>query len=335
LWCFQQAEKNWVEPFKNLLYQNRAEVYLNLHDYQSAINEYSRLIIEQPQNGDAYLSRGKAWMEVKGYKDAIVDFKRGIDLIKDKTQLVDAYSILSMAYILTGNFDEALNSLNSISLTKSENKKLVYILKAISLTGKFEYKKALQECNEYLKLDASNPMLFRYRGLLHLILQDYSLALDDFIKVVELYPNVPDSYVVLKTDVVLGDAINYDPSKLNNLILYRDTTINSVDIAIVIDNGQKDILLNKLIELINNRIEKSSKKSYLLKAEFRKSLSDHLKETLDDYDKAIAEDVNSGVAFYLRGKFQIDFLKNTEQGCLDIAKSRNLGIKTDDCPLNK
>jgi tetratricopeptide (TPR) repeat protein len=331
LWSLQQAGKSGADG--PLLYETKGQVFMSLHDYKSAVIEFSKLVKEQPQNGNAYLDCAESRMEMKDYLGAIKDLTSAVNLITDKSRIIPASNLLAFAYVYTDNLDEALRVLTNTPLYTSENKIQVSLMKIVILTGKLEYQKALNECNDALRIESNNPVLLRYKGLLHMMLQNYNSAIDDFLKLVELYPDAPDAYMVLKSDVNIDKSIPYKYSVINNLALYKDTTTNTITIGLMLDTEYKEKLLNNLIEVLNARTKLKNKKSscYLLSAEFRKVLSTNTIETLNDYNKAIAEYTHTGVSFYLRGLFERDFLKNKEQGCADITKSKSLGIKTDEC----
>lgn len=332
LWYFQNAEKNGVGAFSPLLYESKGYVLEKMNNYQGAIVEFTKLINVSPKYGKGYLSRGEARMELKQYTEAIKDLKNAVNYSLDNMQSEKAVNVMSMAYIFTDNLNEALNVLNSFSFTSSEGKTQAGVMKIIILTAKMDYKKAIDECNQLLKINNSNPLFLKYRGLLEITQQNYAAAVDDFIKIVELYPNEPNAYSVLSS-AMSTNAILYEKSLINNLVLYKDTTTNTLTINLLLDNTHTVILLDELTKELHAKSLLKDKKysSYLLLAEFNKALSKDSKKTLDEYNKAIAENTSLGIGYYLRGVFKKECMQESDQACVDIQRAKSLGIHTDMC----
>lgn len=332
LWQFENVEKNNVGKQAPLLYESKGQVLQEMQNYSAAIIEYTKLIQILPEYGQAYLSRGQSQMELMKYSEVISDVKNALRFPTDNAQSETAVNLLALAYVFTDSLDSAWKVLNSISFQDTANKMQAGIMKSITLIGKKDFNNALNECNTLLKENSSNPVFLKYRAVIQIALQNYSAAVDDLIKIIELYPNVPEAYFTLSSTMAGKNLVVYKNALMNNLVLYKDKYSNTVTVGFRLDDAHSLEMLDKLLKAVNSKNKlKGKQEYYLLRADFTKTLSKDKIAALNEYNKAVSENVGSGIAYYLRGIYKRDYLNDSQHGCADINKAKSLGFKTEDC----
>ncbi len=57
-----------------MAYYQQGKTYNKLKEYQKAINSFNKVLEINPNNAKAYLKRGIAYFNLKGYKNAILSY---------------------------------------------------------------------------------------------------------------------------------------------------------------------------------------------------------------------------------------------------------------------
>lgn len=92
------------------LYLQRAQVYMEMRNYNKALLDYTSAIQLVPDNSNLYEYRGSAF-QIQGQVDkAIDDFSKAIELAKEN--FAPLYSFRSHLYTESGNWDMAIDDLN-------------------------------------------------------------------------------------------------------------------------------------------------------------------------------------------------------------------------------
>ena len=89
-----------LEPNNAETYTKRGAAYINLGQYQQAIDDFNKAIGLKKDYPSTYNNRGAAYYSLGQYQQAIDDFNKAIQLKPDSA---DAYSTRGTAYLLRGN----------------------------------------------------------------------------------------------------------------------------------------------------------------------------------------------------------------------------------------
>lgn len=92
-------------PYLYRGYNNRAEAYIKMTEYQHAISDLNRAIKLEPKESVGYYNRGIAYGNLGKYSEAIRDFKKAIML---SPQNALYYLNLAIAYKRSGDYQSAL-----------------------------------------------------------------------------------------------------------------------------------------------------------------------------------------------------------------------------------
>jgi tetratricopeptide (TPR) repeat protein len=203
----------------NNVYHERAKAYLDLKEYQQAINDFDRAIEIDPTNNFIFADRGEANYKLKRYQKALNDFDAAIehalsiphyeDFLKDR--LLGLYFKRGNIHYKLGNYQKAVSNFNEIVEADPQYKFL----------GLFFYSDDGSD-------DGYNISVYRKRGESHYKLKNYQLAFSDFDKWIELRPDYAYSYFIRGTayyelkdyKMAIRDYDRYIELKPNNAIIY-------------------------------------------------------------------------------------------------------------------
>ncbi len=115
--------------------------------------------------GRTYFTRGKLYYDLKDYKDAISDFEKAIE--KDVENLSEAYYLLAISYIETGQKDKAFSIFQKLG---DEFKDRYACLGSYYLAGKYYREKRLDDAFKYYKKITLTCKKFDYLDKIHFYL---------------------------------------------------------------------------------------------------------------------------------------------------------------------
>ncbi len=196
--------------------QFRAEAYLSLGMWQSAINDLSSLIELSPDVPQAYKKRGDALAAVELYQEAIEDYTRAVSLDNsDSESLValgdgyaavgnyglaisnfddavrrnpvssDAYASRGFASVQMGNPSDGLADLDT-AIEISPFNHNAYYKRALALVALGEVNAALADLERAINLAPTNTDYLLERGRINVELSDFESAASDFDIAVDL-----------------------------------------------------------------------------------------------------------------------------------------------------
>ena len=165
-------------------YYYRGVVKSNLYDYYSALEDYRKSLERRPNNPNVFFSRGTTRLRMKDYEAAITDFDTLLVLRPDVEQ---AY--LNRA-IAKANLDDYEGAIKDCNLALKLNLFYVdaYIQRGLFNNELEKFSEAMHDFNQAIKLDEDNPLTYFYRGAANIKTGDTVAALRDFNKVLELDP---------------------------------------------------------------------------------------------------------------------------------------------------
>ncbi|MDE7153867.1 MAG: tetratricopeptide repeat protein [Muribaculaceae bacterium] len=264
---FNQVIK--AKPYLAQPFFYRSIAKLNLEDFQGAEADATEAIQRNPFITDAYEVRGVARQNMGNYADAVADYDKALELLPFNrglmlnkalaeqdmedyeasrntfSKLLERYPKYDNAYvgrarlnILTGDTVAALADLDRAT---SLNKNLVnaYVLRAdISIKKEQNYKQALDDMNEAIKLQPRFAGFFINRAFLRYNLDDYFGAMADYDYAIGLDPTSNVAYFnrgllraeVHDNDKAIADfsmVIKMDPNDyralFNRALLFSET----------------------------------------------------------------------------------------------------------------
>jgi tetratricopeptide (TPR) repeat protein len=164
---------------------DRAQAYLDLHQYDKAVADYSKAIELDPTHATLWNSRGLAYQRLHQYDKALADYSKAIEL---DPKNVAAWNNRGYAYEELHQYDKAITALNeAIELDPKEahawnNRGYAYNLL-------HQYDKALADYSKAIELDPKYAVAWDNRAHGYAALTQWDKASSDFSKAVELNPD--------------------------------------------------------------------------------------------------------------------------------------------------
>ena len=197
-------------------YVARAHAYIGLKQYGKAVQDYEEAISLNP-NANLYLDKGRAYLELGDHDRALNDFSIALKL--DPMQ-PNNHIETAAAHFSKGDFKRAISELDTgISMIpdfmamhetlleelKKEEQMEIYDEVVRDLAGLYaargvchlnirEYRKAIENFDDAIKMDAENGSYFRSRGGTYSQLTEHSLAIEDLDFAVRLCPDDSNAY---------------------------------------------------------------------------------------------------------------------------------------------
>lgn len=121
-------------------YFSRGSAYLKTNDEYNAIQDFSRAIQLNSQDFESYYSRGIAKYKLKDYQGAIEDYTLSLQVDPD---YVNSYSMRSLAYYDLGKKSEALKDANK-AILKNDRDAVAYLVRTRILIDFGQWEKAVE-----------------------------------------------------------------------------------------------------------------------------------------------------------------------------------------------
>ncbi|MDB9468408.1 tetratricopeptide repeat protein [Dolichospermum circinale CS-539/09] len=211
---YQQAITDFTKAIqldpKNAQYYNaRGLVYGSLEDYKKAIEDITEAIRLDPKDFLYYASRGIAYSGLKDYKQAISDLTETIrrdpknapytvgglrySEFKDNKILISSYNKrISIVYKARGdshwnlkNYKQAINDYTQ-AIKLDDKNAIYYVGRGFAYFQLKDYKQAINDYSQAIKIDDKNAIYYNGRGLTYLKLKDYKQAINDFTQAIKL-----------------------------------------------------------------------------------------------------------------------------------------------------
>jgi tetratricopeptide (TPR) repeat protein/S1-C subfamily serine protease len=361
-----------LDPKNAEYYSIRGTAYTLLNKHQQAIDDFTQAIQLDPKNAQYYNARGLVYGGLEDYKKAIEDITEAIRL-DDKSVFYYAYR--GITYLALEEYKQAISDLtetirrdpknapytvgglrysefkdNKI-LISSYNKRIsiVYKARGDSHWNLKNYKQAIDDYTQAIKIDPKNPTYYRDRGNTYFQLKDYKQAVDDYTQAIKIdtknanyYVRRGLTYLQLKdykqaindyTQAIKIDdknAIYYD-ARGNTYFQLKDykQAINDYTQAIQLDpknaiyynlRGFAYFQLKDYKQAINDwtqsiKIDPKNATYYGARGDAYLQLKDY-KQAINDYSQAIKLKPDFTEAYYVRGIAHY-FLKDYQQAISD------------------
>jgi tetratricopeptide (TPR) repeat protein len=184
-------------------YNTRSRLYLKVEEYEAAIRDTNEMIRLKPNAAQGYSHRALVYTLKKDFDHAIADLTQAIRLDPDDT--VDYYARGSL-YNRKGNYERAVaDASQAIKLGQAHIAEpglrdglqqsytsLVrgaYAQRGMYRTNMGDFENALADYNEIIRLWPERGDGYRERGLFYYWQKQYTLAITDFDKALELDPS--------------------------------------------------------------------------------------------------------------------------------------------------
>jgi protein O-mannosyl-transferase len=169
---------------------NRANIRFNAGQYAAAIPDYDKTLELDPGQAKAYSNRGAAYAALNQIDKALPDLDKAIEL---EPNFTDARSNRALVHYNAGQFEKALADLDRFLQVKPADADIINF-KGLALQRLNRMEEAEREFTRSIQLEPKGAF-YHNRSLLYNQLGRKAQALEDALKAKSLGANVPQSYL--------------------------------------------------------------------------------------------------------------------------------------------
>jgi tetratricopeptide (TPR) repeat protein len=173
------------------IYRGRGRGYMNLKQYQQAIADFDRAIELDPTDVITYINRGRLYFGLKKYEETIASLERALELDPENGT---AYYYLGLVYRDLNEYQQAIAKFDRI-VELNPNSPLAYHRRGSTFFLFEECQQAIADFDHALELDPDFVVANLDRGWAYLHLKEERRAIADFDRALELDPNSIRAYV--------------------------------------------------------------------------------------------------------------------------------------------
>lgn len=275
-------------------YYYRGVVKSNLFNYYSALEDFRKSLERRPDNPNVFYSLGTTKIRMGDYKGAIEDFDT---LILLRPDIEEAFLNRAVAKARLERYEEAIADCNAaIKLNFLYTD--AFIQRGLFENELGEFDKAMKDFDQAIKLDEKNPLTYFYRGAARIKMGDTIAAMHDFDQVIRLDPQNDLTYY--NRALIKMERKDYEGAleDLKNVL-----RINPENVYTWYNMGYADMQLERYddaLESYSKAIElfPDFAAAYMSRSSVKQKMGDY-EGAKKDYDTGIAivNAVNSGEDF--------------------------------------
>ena len=171
-------------------YNNRGFAYQGKGEYDHAIKDYDKVIELEPNNATVYYHRGAAYQGKGKYDRAIKDYDKAIKL---KLNNAEVYTNRGTTYQEKGEFDRAIEDYDKAIKLDPRHKK-TYYNRGFVYQKKKKYDLAIKDYDKAIKLDPKNATIYTNCGDTYVAKKDFKQAIENYNKAIDLNPRHAAAY---------------------------------------------------------------------------------------------------------------------------------------------
>ena len=190
-------------------YSDRGMAYINMQDYDRAIEDFNQVLKLDPTHAQSFNNRGTAYVYKGNYDLGIRDFNKAIEL---DPKLAAAYHSRGAAYARQGKFEQARPDFD-IAIELAPEDINAYNSRGLTLKNMGEDYLAIRDFSKIIELDPEFFSAYNQRGMAYTKRGELSRAIADFSEVIRLRPNWPDAYQNRGVAYLSNNAVSKRPNK--------------------------------------------------------------------------------------------------------------------------
>jgi len=191
----------------------RAKAFYTLRDYQASINDYTKVIIMDQTNGDAYYYRGLSFDALGEKESAIKDMQMATMYSFDMASAAQEYLAqyakpqfpqaavdpvfelyeLARSNMMMGRYDAAEKNYKDILKLDKTSTEAYMQLAEIAVRRDENPPKAISFYDRLIKINPAYKDAYRMRGLEYMFLGEFKKCVDDYTDFVKLDPKNSDA----------------------------------------------------------------------------------------------------------------------------------------------
>lgn len=180
-----------LDPNASLAFLNRGVLLATRkRAYDRAIQDFDRVLVLEPDNVDALIRRGDAFVQLGDFGRGMSDLDRAVTMAPENPL---AYLMRGLAYGRRGNAIAALQNYDAALKYDPRNADALSNRAAIYLNqGRLDM--AIRDLDLSISIDHTNPLAFYNRGYAHFAKKEYDKAISDYSSAIALNPQLGLAY---------------------------------------------------------------------------------------------------------------------------------------------
>ncbi|KPK87636.1 MAG: hypothetical protein AMS27_01895 [Bacteroides sp. SM23_62_1] len=275
-------------------YFKTGEDFVEVANYNDAIEQFTKAIDLEPDYADAYMARANAYEMIGKYEESAADYDRAATFLSKNT---DVFYHSARLYYLLGEYQKAIEKADfSIQLKRTNVD--AYRIKAMILVAMERYEEALENCNTALTLKETSEN-FYLRGLVNEKLGRFNPAEEDYLKAVGKDGRNIDAYIALaelrlqlnKLPFAMNHvnrALELDPNNRKAYVVRSKIYVAQMDYPKAIDDISKNILMNT-----------DDEEMYFIRGCYYQEFTQH-PNAINDFTKVLMLNPKNAEALYKR-----------------------------------
>ena len=180
-----------LDPSASLAFLNRGVLLATRkRAYDRAIQDFDRVLVLEPDNVDALIRRGDAFVQLGDFGRGMSDLDRAVSMAPENAL---AYLMRGLAYGRRGNAIAAMQNYDAALKYDPRNADALSNRAAIYL-GQGRLDMAIRDLDLAISIDHTNPLAFYNRGYAHFAKKEYDKAISDYSSAIALNPQLGLAY---------------------------------------------------------------------------------------------------------------------------------------------
>lgn len=232
-------EKKEVNSLQANDYFRKAYDGYEKNDYETAIENYSKVLELDKDYKNAYFNRGLAYGKKLQFILAINDFDKAINL---DPKFKDPYYQKASCLMELSKTDEAIENYTK-ALEIDPHFDSAFINRGIAYSYIKQYDKAIEDFNKALELTPNAADIYFNRALIYMYMNEVEKAIEDNTKAIEINPGYDIAYI--------NRALAYEnKGEINKALI--DNSFAVLYSKEVLSEGERDLGYDNIIYLLNN-----------------------------------------------------------------------------------
>ncbi|GHT04510.1 hypothetical protein AGMMS49525_10950 [Bacteroidia bacterium] len=188
--CFEESIR--LNPENEYAWYEKGDSYKELQQNELAVADISKAIEINSNNAQWYCERGCLYVNLQNHELAIADFTKVIELNINDQWNYFAYSLRESAYCIQNKFELAIDDCNKaidITSIKYSRKEMNYYLRGCAKNELSDYSGALEDFDKSIDLDPNDKNVWFWKAECLFELKRYTEAINAYDKATELDSN--------------------------------------------------------------------------------------------------------------------------------------------------
>jgi tetratricopeptide (TPR) repeat protein len=195
-----RARPDMAEPH---IYRGRAKLVLG--DLKGAEYDFTRAVMLDAYNPDAYYYRGVVRSNLFDYYNALDDFKKSLERRPNNPNVLFSRGTTK---IRMEDYQGAINDFDTLILLRPDIEQ-AFLNRSIAKAKIEDYKGAIEDCNKAIRKNIFYVEAFIQRGLLHKETEQFDAAIADFDQAIKIDEKNPlTHFYKAAASILVGDTAN-------------------------------------------------------------------------------------------------------------------------------